>query len=1417
MPNLEGTAVAAISQSQDARDVDGAILLPVNEFVTRATRATPALRAVKSQMGPILDRARRLASGRLANVVSALLVWGVVLAWATSPACAQPNLILLISAAGDSIGGGATFYSTNQSDFTVTGSAATLRANAFGFFIDIDAPGAANLLIREYTNAVPYPNNEDAPGLSVFGNGRSCRGNACGSFRILELETSGGQIVRLWATFTHRCQCEVPLTGEIRFNSSLAPGTPLPRTLRVPEEFLTIQSALSNAQQLASDTILVDPGVYHEAVLLGSKPVRLVSAKGPSETYIVAPGSAAVTFSGTLPETVLSGFTLLDSAYGVAASSGGTVVSNAIVNCGIGINCGSGSSVVIRDNTIIRSSGGAIQLSFTTQPWIEGNLIEDNGGGIGMWVAGAPIIRNNIIRRNRADGVAMVNTYTATIIQNVIAENSGSGINWLIPGGGAGGPLVAHNTIVGNAGAGIFADGFDDLALIVNNLVVGNPALWSGSRHANPPRIEFNNVFSYSGPAYAGSISNLTGVAGNISSDPFFACTPGNDYHLLAGSRSIDAGTNDPAFLPATDGDGNPRVRAGAAANPAVVDIGAFEFNPLTPPTPCLFLSCPSNTTVVATAGATSAVVTYAPALATPGAVVSSVPASGSSFPAGTNVVTSTATYGTNVLQCTFAIIVLVPPALVTPPQSLTVPAGTPTNYSVTATGTLPLHYQWMFEGVPIGGATTATLTFTNPQAQAEGVYTVRITNVAGSVVSAPVLLRVMPAAPSLVSGPTSLTVSAGTRVTLDVTAVGSSPLTFHWFHEGMLVAIAASSQLVISNAQAHHGGTYQVVVSNLLGPVTSSNAVLNVLPAVPAFTVQPTGASGLPTGSDFTLRALAAGTEPIVYQWRRNGIPVPGATQSTLTLSNLNSSITGTYHVTASNSLGGAVSQAAAVSISGTPLIFLQQPASIEVLEGSTVTFNSLANGILPRYQWFFQASPLPGKTNPTLVLPAVSLASVGAYFVVASNANGRGTSVVAQLTVNQSLRLLQPVSNTVADAGSTVVLSVDVFSDGPRTFAWHWNTTSLASSNESLVLSNIQPAQAGYYRVVITNRYGSISSTGRVSVLGPRFHVRAWGDNSGGQTNAPLNLTDVVAVAGGDTHSLALRHDGSIVAWGYNGSGQTNPPPPARRWVSIASGADHNLAMAEDGSLAAWGRDDFGQATLPGSVPAPVKVVAGDSHSLALLASGAVVAWGDNFFGQTAIPPGAGGLRDIAAGRHHNLALRNNGTLLGWGLNSYGQAAPPPGLANVKAIAAGYLHSVALQSNGVVVAWGDNTFGQTNVPTSISNGVAIAAGDFHTLVLRADGSIGAWGNNQFGQTDVPAVTSARALAAGSYHGLALLSGSHLEWARQANGFVLRWIGNGGLESSPDVTGPFTIIPGAVGVYTNLDFSTPARFFRIR
>lgn len=289
----------------------------------------------------------------------------------------------------------------------------------------------------------------------------------------------------------------------------------------------------------------------------------------------------------------------------------------------------------------------------------------------------------------------------------------------------------------------------------------------------------------------------------------------------------------------------------------------------------------------------------------------------------------------------------------------------------------------------------------------------------------------------------------------------------------------------------------------------------------------------------------------------------------------------------------------------------------------------------------------------------------------------------------------------------------------------------------------------------------------------------VVAWGDNRFGQGTVPSGLNNVVAIASGEWHNVALKADGTLVAWGADNVGQGTIPPDVNNVVAIGVGGYHNMALKADGTVRVWGANDYGQSTLPAGLTNVVAVKGGWVHSLALKADGTVVGWGRNNEGQATVPSGLNNVVAIAVGEYHNLALKADGTVVAWGWNGTGQTTVPASLGNdVVAIAAGGLHSLALKADGTVTAWGWNQYGQTDVPAGLSNVVAITGGAEHSLALKSDGTVVGWGANTAwaendpncavignncprkytGQVDVPAgLNNVVAIAAGVFHSIAL------------------------------------------------------------
>jgi hypothetical protein len=157
----------------------------------------------------------------------------------------------------------------------------------------------------------------------------------------------------------------------------------------------------------------------------------------------------------------------------------------------------------------------------------------------------------------------------------------------------------------------------------------------------------------------------------------------------------------------------------------------------------------------------------------------------------------------------------------------------------------------------------------------------------------------------------------------------------------------------------------------------------------------------------------------------------------------------------------------------------------------------------------------------------------------------------------------------------------------------------------------------------------------------------VVAWGETNYNQTNVPSDLTNAIAIAAAQNHSLALRANGTVEAWGDTNYGLTNIPAGLTNVVAIAAGGQHNLALEADGCVVAWGLDSSNQTNVPASLNSMSNVMAiaaGSAHSVALQNDGTVVVWGDNSSGQTNVPQSDPAypvpFKFIAAGGNHSMA---------------------------------------------------------------------------------------------------------------------------------------------------------------------------------
>src|SRR5271167_2340483 len=193
------------------------------------------------------------------------------------------------------------------------------------------------------------------------------------------------------------------------------------------------------------------------------------------------------------------------------------------------------------------------------------------------------------------------------------------------------------------------------------------------------------------------------------------------------------------------------------------------------------------------------------------------------------------------------------------------------------------------------------------------------------------------PGRPQTITQPASTTVVEGRTATFSVTAIGTGPMTYQWYKNGVAIAGATSSTYTTPATVAGDSGTeYTVSVSSPDGSVTSSAAMLTV--QTPPVIVTPPASQTVALGQPATFSVTASGTGPLTYQWYKNGTAISGATSSTYTTAASAVGDNGaTYTVVVTGPAGSATSNAATLTV-----LFPVDVAKSLVASNATPPYNS-------------------------------------------------------------------------------------------------------------------------------------------------------------------------------------------------------------------------------------------------------------------------------------------------------------------------------------------------------------------------------------------------------------------------------------------------------------------------------------------
>ncbi|MBN2349376.1 MAG: immunoglobulin domain-containing protein [Bacteroidales bacterium] len=469
---------------------------------------------------------------------------------------------------------------------------------------------------------------------------------------------------------------------------------------------------------------------------------------------------------------------------------------------------------------------------------------------------------------------------------------------------------------------------------------------------------------------------------------------------------------------------------------------------------------------------------------------------------------------------------------------------GSNISFTVTATGS-NLSFQWQKNGINIAGENTQSLVINSVAAGDAGNYRCVVSSPCGaSIISSTAILTVN-LTTVISSHPAGVIACLSANTSFTVVAAGTG-LTYQWKKNGINLIDGGSlsgtttNKLIITGLAVADAGSYICQVSGSCGILNCNPANLVVDDAI-TITTQPQDKQAC-VGESINFNLVATGSN-LSYQWQKDGINIPGAINSSLSLNSIVAGDAGIYHCVISNSCGSTLSSNMVDLVINNITIITSAPSDAVECEGENVSFGITATGTNLSWQWkkdgvnLANGATVSGAQSNTLFLSNLTSAENGTYFCVVSGSCGSLNSDPAELLVDDNIVITNQPQDLQTCAGDNV--SFDVVATGSNlNYQWQKDGVNIpGETNPTLSLNSIVAANVGAYRCVLDNSCGS-SVTSEVADLTLITNTSI--------TSQPVNKTvceggnvSFIVTAIGSNLSYQWRKNGINLANGGNVSG--------------------------------------------------------------------------------------------------------------------------------------------------------------------------------------------------------------------------------------------------------------------------------------
>lgn len=519
--------------------------------------------------------------------------------------------------------------------------------------------------------------------------------------------------------------------------------------------------------------------------------------------------------------------------------------------------------------------------------------------------------------------------------------------------------------------------------------------------------------------------------------------------------------------------------------------------------------------------------------------------------------------------------------------------------------------------------------------------------------------------APQITTQPQAASVDDGATASFSVTASGTT-LAYQWQRNGADIAGATSATFALAPATlADDGASFRVVVSNGGGSVTSNGAALTVRAVAPVIGTQPQSIA-VDAGATASFSVSATGSQPLAYQWRRNGADIAGATAAGYTTPAVASGDDGAqFDVVVRNAGGSVTSAAATLSVrsaggtGGTRLSLGRGHAVAVRADGSVIAWGANNTGQLG------SGAQIAGTVARSVAVSAVSVAG-GQFESLALGADGivrgwgtkfgGGTIIGGQADARGTL-VPTPVASALPGGITAIVTGTgDSFAFALRSDGTVWVMPGQSTTSDYGATFTTTARQVSDLSGVRALASGA-GSTGQVVAIrndGSVWQINLLPAVDGWQASAAAvaGLPAVTSASCGPNYCMAVASDRSVWGWGtnyYRMLGSGNPTVPVRiaglsDVIAVATTPDSSHAITADGRLWSWGSRERSGIDVPAGsiveVPTPVpgldkvaEVAGGLLSVLVRRSDGTVWGWGDNVFGELGTGTTGGSLTPVQA----------------------------------------------------------------------------------------------------------------------------------------------------------------------------------------